>query len=289
VTRAATKSLPFGKRVLVKTVWTMLGRQNMVRLARFLDYQGRLDVPNFMETNGEREVQRCVLQRVTTRRAPTFVDVGANVGDWTFASLAVVSEAGRPAPRAHLFDPAPEACRILRTRFASQIEAGTLVVNQVGLSKDAGVAELHMVGPTAGTNSLHAQPGSDAQRVRVSLATLDDYCEERGVQHIELLKVDAEGHDLSVLRGGARLLRTQSIDVVQFEYNRRWIFARSFLKDAFDFLMPLGYKVGKVTPRGIELYESWDPELETFHEGNYLAMRAGAEGWFTLIPWWGTL
>jgi hypothetical protein len=32
----------------------------------------------------------------------------------------------------------------------------------------------------------------------------------------------------------------------------------------------LGYRVGKVTPRGIEFYEAWHPELESFKEGNYV-------------------
>lgn len=284
MTRAAMKGLPFGKRMLATTLLTLLSRRQLVRFARFLDYQGRLDVPNSMETNGELEVQRRVLRR-DARQNSTFLDVGANVGDWTSALLTAARDT---EIEVHLFDPAPAACQMLRARFASQIESGSLVVNEIGLSEGSGTAELHVVGPAAGTNSLHAQHGLEEQdRVRVHLTTIDDYCEERGVEHVGLLKVDTEGHDLSVLRGGTRLLRNQSIDVAQFEYNHRWIFSRSFLKDAFDFLGPLGYRVGKITPLGIELYESWHPELETFHEGNYVALRAGVDDWFTSIPWWG--
>jgi hypothetical protein len=36
-------------------------------------------------------------------------------------------------------------------------------------------------------------------------------------------------------------------------------------------LAPLGYSLGKLTPRGVEFYPGWDAELETFVEGNYVA------------------
>ena len=41
----------------------------------------------------------------------------------------------------------------------------------------------------------------------------------------------------------------------------------------FELVQPIGYKLGKVTPKGIEFYEAWDPELETYREGNYVACR----------------
>ena len=77
-----------------------------------------------------------------------------------------------------------------------------------------------------------------------------------------------------------------AIDLIQFEYSFRWINARHFLKDAFDFLIPLGYQIGKVTPQGIEFYEEWQPELESFKEGNYLACRGGLWDSFPKVRWW---
>jgi hypothetical protein len=53
-----------------------------------------------------------------------------------------------------------------------------------------------------------------------------------------------------------------------------------------DFLLPLGYRIGKVTPRGIELYSRWDPERESFREGNYAALREDRTRLFRIIPWW---
>jgi hypothetical protein len=45
-----------------------------------------------------------------------------------------------------------------------------------------------------------------------------------------MIKIDAEGHDLAVLRGGQQLLKTHAISVLQFEYNHRWIYSRTYLR-----------------------------------------------------------
>jgi methyltransferase FkbM-like protein len=62
----------------------------------------------------------------------------------------------------------------------------------------------------------------------VITTTLDRYAGQSGVARFALVKIDAEGHDLAVLRGARGLLAEHRITVAQFEYHRRWILARSF-------------------------------------------------------------
>jgi hypothetical protein len=52
-------------------------------------------------------------------------------------------------------------------------------------------------------------------------------------------------------------------------------------------LSPLGYSIGKLTSHGVEFYEKWDWELETFREGNYIACLSRWTSRFnTIIPSW---
>ena len=120
----------------------------------------------------------------------------------------------------------------------------------------------------------------------MTLTTLDAYAAQKGIEHFGLVKIDAEGHDLRIIEGAGNLLRGGKIDVVQFEYNRRWIDARSYLRDAFELMAPLGYRVGKVTPKGVEFYEAWHPELETYCEGNYVSCRPDWVRAFPQVTWW---
>jgi hypothetical protein len=83
------------------------------------------------------------------------------------------------------------------------------------------------------------------------------------------------------------MLAAGRISVIQFEYNFRWIFARSYLRDALDFLDGHGYVVGKLTGEGVEWYERWRPELESFQEANYLATPRALRGNFASVtPWY---
>lgn len=49
----------------------------------------------------------------------------------------------------------------------------------------------------------------------------------------------------------------------------------------FDLSESIPYKLAKVTPKGLELYDTWDPELERFFEGNYVLIRDDLENLMT--------
>ena len=100
------------------------------------------------------------------------------------------------------------------------------------------------------------------------------------------MKIDAEAHDMEILHGGRQMLKNRAIRALQFEYNHRWILSRHYLKDAFDFLIPFGYSIGKITTHGVEFYSGWNQELESFREGNYLAVLSDCSDQFPAIDWW---
>lgn len=51
----------------------------------------------------------------------------------------------------------------------------------------------------------------------INVDTVDLFCEQQGVDSIDLLKIDAEGFDLNVLRGAERSLRGGKIGFVLIE------------------------------------------------------------------------
>lgn len=254
-----------------------LGRRRLAQLARLVTMEVRLDTTNDITANGEAAVQQWALRRP----APVVLDVGAHFGEW---SQALLSHPGGP-PVLHAFE--PSATTAARARDALGERA---TVHQLALSDQPGSGTLHVVHEGAGSNSVVAFTSGAADSnpdEEITLDTVDRFCAAQGLEQVTLLKVDAEGHDLAVLRGAREMLGRQAIDFVQFEYNSRWIDARSFLLDAFELLAPLGYRMGKVTPRGIETYPRWHPELEKFVEANYLAYLPELEGAITTLPWWG--
>lgn len=256
----------------------VLGRRNLYRLARMLTFRARRDtIDNHGENNGEFDVQDAILSRPGPK---VVIDVGANIGEW---SGRLLDNFPQSDIQIHAFEP----CTGTFAELESRIKDKRLVTVKAACSDSAGTAALNLVGDGCGRNSL--APGlSDQQATElVELIAIDDYCSQKNLNAIDLLKVDAEGHDLAVLRGARRMLQAKAVSVVQFEYNHRWIYSRSYLRDAFELLGDLGYCIGKLSPDGIEFYPSWDWHLEDFCENNYVACQLSMKHLFSeLKPEW---
>jgi len=254
----------------------MIGRRLAWRLGRALYTRARGEGVNDIARNGEARVQREFSEWCAKLGLRSVVfDVGANRGQWTQSLI----EAARQSNAArlleiHAFEPAKDAFRMLDASCAR--DATEVKVHRVecALSSTDGEAPLHVAGPAAGTNSLHADATGDPLRtVRVFVRTADTYCRERGIDEVHLFKCDAEGHDPEVLLGARGLFDGAKIGVFQLEYNHRWVYARHFLKDVFDFAHGRPYRIGRLTPHGIEIIQQWHPELERFFETNYVLVR----------------
>jgi FkbM family methyltransferase len=261
-----------------------VGRRTVVRSARYVLSRARLDYPNDLSTDGESALQRWILRSSQAGEQVHVADVGANVGQWSDSMLVAAREAGRETDlRLHAFEPNAQAF----DRLAQALDGTRASLSRTALSDRPGTSVLHVVAPAAGRNSLYPVPGTtESASESVVTITLDSYAERSGIPRFALVKIDAEGHDLVVLRGARALLAEHRIAVAQFEYNHCWVFARSFLRDAFEFLLPFGYQVGKLTPRGVEFYPGWDPDLETFVAGNYLACDPEAAALLPAVTWW---
>jgi FkbM family methyltransferase len=203
----------------------------------------------------------------------TFVDVGANVGDW---AMMFASRAAQPQ-RGILIDPHPQAVERLGERVRSAGIEGLEVV-QAAVGDKAGRATFHAeqyCGETSGFYS--AALLRPATPIEVEVVRLDDLAESRGLAEIDMLKIDAEGHDARVLLGAERLLRRNAVAVIQFEYNRPWIMAGSTLTQVSSWLNSLGYEVKLLRRDGL-----YDVDIgkvgEFFGYSNFCAFRAGALG-----------
>jgi FkbM family methyltransferase len=222
-----------------------------------------------MELNGELRLQRVVLDAADPWAKVYLFDVGARVGDWSRA--AAEYGAGRSGGlQIHAFEPVPESRKALEDSCAEPIAEKRLIVNAVALSNSSGRASIHIPHATAGTSSLYPEQQTRYSRVlEIETNTIDQYCAEGSIGHVHLIKIDTEGNDFRVIQGAERLLRSGRVDVIQFEYNHRWIDARCYLRDVFDLTEGTDYMVGKVCSKTVEIYVAWHPELERFFETNY--------------------
>lgn len=273
------------KSLLLNVLWHALGRRNLVRFARFLSDGSRLDIDNNMRTNGEIAVQKSIIKNRKNNSVCAF-DVGANIGLWTESFTQIAKELGAIFT-VHAFEPCESTCKALNRNLDQWIIIDQVITNKIGLSSSIGERSFYSIGSGGGVNGFYPTENPETQVVqKIRTDTVDNYCATNTISHIDIIKVDTEGHDLEVLFGAKEVLSSGAVDFIQFEYNHRWIDAQHFLRDAFDYLLPLGFSIGKVTPKGIEFYSGWDYELESFKEANYLAVRTPMKSIFPQIRWW---
>lgn len=136
------------------------------------------------------------------------LDIGANHGVYTLAL------AGSVAERVWAFEPTREPrARLERTVAANGLQARVSVV-PCALSDHAGTAVFHTSAQSE-LNSMHVHGGSVEETV--ALDTLDAFAaRELAGRRVGFVKIDAEGEEPRVLRGGGDFLRTHE-PIVMFE------------------------------------------------------------------------
>jgi FkbM family methyltransferase len=261
-------------------------RSSLWRLGRRLYCSARGEPSaNNIRTNGEAYVQACVAKALPADTTLVAMDIGANQGEWTLSLLEALPAERRRRGNVefHLFEPVPTTVETLRRRVDHDEFGKIAQIHSLAMSDKSGAASIAVMSETGGTNSLHLEKTGGTPPggwVGITTVTLTEFTRQHGIEHIHLAKSDTEGHDLAVLRGARELLSARRIDVFQFEYNHRWVFSRSFLKDAFELIEGLPYRLGRIMPSHLEIFESWHPELERFFEANYVLVDVAALGWF---------
>ncbi len=91
--------------------------------------------------------------------------------------------------------------------------------------------------------------------------TLDTFCEENKVNHINFLKIDVEGHEYPVLKGATSLIQTNKIDFIQFEFGAGNHFSRTFFMD-FYHLLNKNYKLFRLLNDGFVEVVNYNSDLE---------------------------
>jgi len=235
------------------------------RLGRKIYALARGDGTNDPSTNGEYWFLQHVL-----RVAPlgVILDVGANRGDWTAQALKFANA----HIHVHAFEPSQATRSMLSGRFR---ENAAVTVHPYAVSDSVGQATFFCGQDGAGTNSLSAISGKHGEVVPVT--TVDEFIRCAKLDQIDMVKIDTEGFDFLVLKGARSALTAGLIEVIQFEYNWRWLLNHASLRDVFDFVSGKPYRIGKLVGRSIELYREWHFELDRYFENNYVLIRRDSD------------
>ncbi len=155
------------------------------------------------------EVEEQALLRRFLGPGMTFVDAGANKGDFTLLAARLVGPKGRVVA----IEPEPRNRHWLERSIALN-GYGNVEVVHAALSDEHGETTLHLSELSGHHTLLSDRPGRDAGALRVETSRLDSLL---GSHPIDFLKLDVEGAELLALAGATRILAREEPLVVLVE------------------------------------------------------------------------
>jgi FkbM family methyltransferase len=131
----------------------------------------------------------------------TALDIGANLGEWTVPLARAVGTTGRVIA----VEPNPAIAAALSRTLAINNLTQTQVLD-LAVSDRRGSAELVLNPASSGESRLGTSTESRSS-VTVQTHRLDDLVAKHGVNRLDLVKIDVEGHERQVLEGATATLR----------------------------------------------------------------------------------
>ena len=133
------------------------------------------------------------LEKVPLRPGDVVVDCGANIGE-----IGLWLAASREKVQYFAVEPGPRESAALRRNLPEAIH------DAVALWHEDGALQLFLKSDTA--DSSLSNQGGGAQAVTVRTCQLGTYLDRHGIDHVRLLKIEAEGSEPEILIGAAPVL-----------------------------------------------------------------------------------
>ena len=147
------------------------------------------------------------------RPGDTVLDIGANVGIVSLWLSKLVGDRGK----VHAFEPNPELQRLFHQTLQRN-RVANITLHPVALGTAAGQLELRILADNSGSGSLvQNYNGEDCRTTTVQVETLDSIMAKEEIKAIRFVKIDVEGFEAEVFRGGSHLLESIRPQAILFE------------------------------------------------------------------------
>jgi FkbM family methyltransferase len=173
----------------------------------------------------------------------TFVDLGANVGFYTFLARSIIGQKGR----VFAFEPYPRNAELIRASIGENSFHNNVTLVEAAVSDKNGKASLYLSPDDSTENSLldlefrydgvqkeeglRRKGQQEKRAITVDVVTVDDYFEKKvGDTKVDFIKMDIEGSEYRAFKGMSnKVLRDNDRMILMLEF---W--PNGFRKDNHD-------------------------------------------------------
>jgi FkbM family methyltransferase len=181
------------------------------------------------------------VKQLFSARPPIIFDVGANIGQ-----TVKLYKKSLPDSEIHSFEPSPATFQELVHNVTLANYQNTHLNNMA-------------VGSSIGTNKFlennynnmssfleigTAGWGEIVKETEVKTTTVDQYCREKNIPYISLLKSDTQGYELEVLKGCSEMFQNHQIEMILIEMNFSELYkGQPTFDELYRFLIDRGFRL----------------------------------------------
>lgn len=164
-----------------------------------------------------------------------FFDIGSNIGSY----ILVASKSIVPS-QIYAFEPIPELNKRLKVLFP-ETHVHLLAISNANTTTQFKIPKINhthfLTRGTLNTNFVEENEQS-FKIIDVQTITLDHFCNEQKVQHIDLIKIDVEGHEYAVIKGALKTFEAfKPILIIEIEQRHH----TENIADIMSHIKQLGY------------------------------------------------
>lgn len=198
-----------------------------------------------------------LLELVTPENINVIYDIGAHVGTWTLLAKAIF-----PSAQVHAFEPLAEHQGGFRKQF---VGAKDVTLHPVALGSANTSTFFHVNDASSASSVL---PLADAcrfhfglrevEQVPVRLHCLDDYRTAHQLSLPDMIKLDVQGYELEVLKGGPQCLRSAKAVLMEVSFVELYC-GQPLFADVVRFMADHGFRLhalSMATPVGEPLLQT---------------------------------
>ncbi len=222
------------------------------------------------DKSGERSALMYIRNKIRNTDNWVLFDVGANIGNYTL----LLKEVFGTNSMVYSFEPAKNTFHELEFNLTGKTNVRLC---NFGLGEERTRLTLYSTAASSGISSVYHRR-LDHYHIQmdrtedVEIRTVDDFCKENGIDHIHLLKLDVEGHEIKVLKGASAMINSGKVDFIQFEFGGTDIDSRVFFQD-FYYLLKDRYDLYRIVKDGLYKLKGYTEVYENFMATMYMAKR----------------
>lgn len=215
---------------------------------------------NSPEDSGEKAVVKLLKNELPQN--PVLFDVGANNGQYLGILLDILKD---KKPIIHSFEPDAKAFEKLFEKFGQH---ENVFINNFALGEKETTSVLYVSKDGGVDSSLIKSANHELLEYQIEVKTLDSYCATHTISHIDFLKIDTEGFEMSVLKGAENMIEKDAIHQIQLEHGSiHSIMAGSSLF-GYKKLLPK-FKIFHIKQNGVYPMK-YSPKNEIYYNSNYV-------------------